>query len=473
MRWRRILLWGAAAVVVVLLAVVGGYYLWFSHLMAGANDRVDPGVSAALSSLPPASVVAPVPASPGAMNILLLGSDKRAGVPGSRSDTIMLVHVDPSQKFVSMLSLPRDLRVDVPGEGLGRLNTAYSRGGAALAIRTVKQLTGVNIDHYLQVDFDAFQKLTDSLGGVYIDVDRRYFNDSPTYEPIDIQAGYQLLNGDDALDYVRFRHDSNSDFGRMLRQQRFLQALKEQISAEGAGLLLKLPGMAGDLFSNATTDLSADQILRLAYFGARLGGGHIRQVRVVGTITTIDGVSYVIADPDAIAKAVTDSLTPSTQAATDGTTATGAPSAGTGTTGHHALSGLEGVTATVPFVVEAPDYLPADYSYSDVVPAAGHTYTINTGGGSEPAVRIIYQHSNRDQYLGVTETTWLDAPIASPGTAVKADGITYTVVGTAGKVDHVWWKKDGVLYWVSNTLSYLLPQSEMLRVAESFSPVVK
>ena len=133
-----------------------------------------------------------------------------------------------------------------------------------MVICTVKQATGVNVDHFLQVDFAAFQELTDSVGGVYIDVDRKYFNNGGTYEPIDIQAGYQLLNGHDALDYVRFRHDSNSDFGRMARQQAFLSALKDQISGQGAQLLLKLPGLAGNLFSNATTDLSADQILRTA-----------------------------------------------------------------------------------------------------------------------------------------------------------------------------------------------------------------
>lgn len=473
MRWRRIVLWGVAAAVVVLVAVAGGYYLWFSQLMSGANSRVDPGVSAALSSAPPTSLVSSVPASPGAMDLLLLGSDKRAGTPGGRSDTIMLVHVDPEQDFISLLSLPRDLRVDIPGHGLGRLNVAYSYGGAALTIRTVKQATGVNVDHYLQVDFEAFEKLADSLGGVYLDVDRRYFNDDPTFEPIDIQAGYQLLSGRDALDYVRFRHDLNYDFGRMLRQQRFLQALKEQIGAKGAGLLLKLPGLAGDLFSNATTDLSGDQILRLAYFGARLGGGHIRQTRLAGEITTIEGVSYVVVPQEAIEKAVTDYLTEPAGSATVKTTTSGPASAGTGTTGHHTLSAWRTVAATVPFAVEAPDYLPAGYAYSDRMPRSGHTYTIKTGGGSEPAVRVIYKYPKRDQYLGVTETTWLDAPIAAPGATVQSGGITYTVVGTEGKVDHVWWKKDGVLYWISNTLNYLLPQSELLTMAESFRPVAK
>ena len=460
-------MWSAVALVVVVLAVAGGTYLWFTHLVGGANGRVDPGVSEALTSTPPTSVNVPVPASPGAMDILLLGSDLHAGVRAGRSDTLILVHVDPDKNFVSMLSLPRDLRVDIPGHGVNKLNAAYAYGGAALAIRTVKQATGVNIDHYLQVDFQAFEQLTNSLGGVYVDVDRRYFNKDPSYEPIDIQAGYQLLNGHDALEYVRFRHDSNSDFGRMLRQQRFLSALKEQIGAQGAQLLLKLPGMAGDLFSNAATDLSADQILRLAYFGARLGGGHIRQVRLIGTITPVNGVSYVLATKAEITQAVTDYFTPLTGQATTAQTA----SAPTGTTGHHSLSAWQSVAATVPFAVEAPDYLPAGYAYSDRMPRAGQTYAIKTGGGSKPAVRIIYKYLDRDQYLGVSETNWLSAPIASPGTKVDYNNITYNVVGTEGKVDRVWWQKDGVLFWVSNTLSYLVSKDEMLGVAESFTPV--
>ncbi len=460
---------------VVILAVAGGTYFWFTHLVSGANSRVDPDVSAALTSVPPTSLDVAVPASPGAMNILLLGSDKRGNVRAGRADTIMLVHIDPKQDFVSTLALPRDLRVEIPGHGTNKLNAAYAIGGPALVIRTVKQATGVNIDHFLQVDFAAFQELTDSVGGVYIDVDRKYFNSGGTYEPIDIQAGYQLLNGRDALDYVRFRHDSNSDFGRMARQQAFLSSLKNQISGQGAQLLLKLPGLAGDLFSNATTDLSADQILRTAYFGARLDGGRIRQVRLIGEIKTVKGVSYVLVPEADLTKAVKDYLTPPTQEGTanGGATTTEVSGPATGTTGNHDLKAWQSVAATVPFAVEAPDYLPDGYTYSDRVPRAGKTYTIKAGGDGKPALRIIYKLSKRDQYLGVTETSWLDAPIASPGTEVENGGITYNVVGAAGKVDVVWWKKDGVLYWVSNTLSHLLPQSELLRVAQSFSPVTK
>ena len=357
---------------VVILAVAGGTYFWFTHLVSGANSRVDPDVSAALTSVPPTSLDVAVPASPGAMNILLLGSDKRGNVRAGRADTIMLVHIDPKQDFVSTLALPRDLRVEIPGHGTNKLNAAYAIGGPALVIRTVKQATGVNIDHFLQVDFAAFQELTDSVGGVYIDVDRKYFNSGGTYEPIDIQAGYQLLNGRDALDYVRFRHDSNSDFGRMARQQAFLSSLKNQISGQGAQLLLKLPGLAGDLFSNATTDLSADQILRTAYFGARLDGGRIRQVRLIGEIRTVKGVSYVLVPEADLTKAVKDYLTPPTQEGTanGGATTTEVSGPATGTTGNHDLKAWQSVAATVPFAVEAPDYLPDGYTYSDRSPAS-------------------------------------------------------------------------------------------------------
>jgi LCP family protein required for cell wall assembly len=137
-----------------------------------------------------------------------------------------------------MLSLPRDLRVDVPGHGLNKLNFAFHVGGPALTIRTVEQLTGVDINHYVEVSFDAFSDITDSLGGVYVDVDQRYYNDNPTYELIKLSPGYQLLNGVDALDFVRYRHDLNMDFGRMERQQAFLSAMREQ--AMGWNLPLRI-----------------------------------------------------------------------------------------------------------------------------------------------------------------------------------------------------------------------------------------
>ena len=247
---------------------------------------------------------------PNTQNILLIGSDNREteGDKYGRSDTLMLVHIDPEQNFVSVLSLPRDLRVEIPGYGRQKINAAYAIKGAELAIETVQTVTGVDLDHYVNIDFDAFRQLTTELGGIYVDVDRRYYYVGDNYETINIWPGYQALAGENALDYVRFRHDNNNDFGRIQRQQRFLRAAKEQVSKWDAAL--KIPSLVDVLARNVTTDMSTNQVLRLAVWGMRLQGGRVKQVELNATTANIGGGSYVIADEDAIREAVRDLMTP-------------------------------------------------------------------------------------------------------------------------------------------------------------------
>ncbi len=599
--WKRVLLWSLVGVCVVTLLVAGGSYLWFRQQVAGANERVSEEVRAVLAEEPSTTTVSAaepaaetkaqeepdVPDDPTGMNLLVLGSDRRESEEGGegdsgRSDTIILVHVDPDRDYLSVLSLPRDLRVRVPDHGLAKINAAYAYGGPALTIRTVEQVTGVDVDHYLEIDFDAFRDVTNSLGGVYVDVDRRYYNDNAEWELIKLPPGYQLLDGDQALDYVRFRHDQNMDFGRMERQQRFLTAVREQ--AMGWDLPFKLPKLVGALFKNVDTDLGANDILKLAYWGIGLDGGRIRQISMVGATETIGGASYVLIDEETIAEAVTDFLTPpmSGQVASGaaGSTATtvedAASSSGTtevaadltgrevdvlnanGRVGEAAAAGewleslgasvlavanadrsaqratsveypsglsaeakelakvvgaesvkknssLERVTIflgedfslpseyalppnpdnipdaggwkriaqMVPFAVQAPAYLPEDYFFVERMPTEGATYDIDEGadGGDKPAFKMLYrlieEGDYTDQYMGITETTWLDAPAAGKGVEVRQHGTTFTIVGTNQKVERVWWKADGVLYWVSNTLSHLLSKEELLAVAQS------
>lgn len=492
-RWLRILLWVIAGFVVLALALSGGSYVWFHHVVAKANARVDTAAKTALSTKPKTTLVStpvpgspPVPESPDAMDILVLGSDNRGNETNGRSDTLMLVHVDPSQNYLSILSVPRDLRVSIPGRGLDKINAAYAYGGAALSITTVKELTGININHYVEASFSAFEDLTNALGGVYVDVDRRYYNDDPNYELIKLSPGYQLLNGHNALEYVRFRHDLNGDFGRIERQQRFLALLKEQATALGPSLLFKLPGLVNALFANVGTDLSANDILKLAYWGVKLNGDRIRQVRITGSTPTIDGVSYVVASQATIRQAVTDFLTPPSSAGNhsvgSGTgmsatasspTSSRAPAIATSIDTMPNSSEWKALAGMIPFALEGPGYIPPGYRYSDRMPQKGGTYDIQIGGATKPALKMIYRHQREDQYLGITETTWLDAPMASPGREVQQGGVTFTVVGTSQKVDHVWWKKDGVLYWVSNTLSYNLNEKDMLAMAESMIPIPK
>ncbi len=176
----------------------------------------------------------------------------------------------------------------------------------------------MDIDHYMEIGFNAFTDIVDSLGGVYVDVDNRYYNPLWYYEPIDMHPGYQLLNGADALDYVRFRHDRNMDFGRMERQQRFMSALREQ--AMGWDLPFKLPGLISALFQNITTDLDANEILRLAKWGIGLNGDSIRGITLRGSTPTINGAAYVVATEDQIAHAVDQLLYQTAPDDTEGTT---------------------------------------------------------------------------------------------------------------------------------------------------------
>jgi LCP family protein required for cell wall assembly len=177
----------------------------------------------------------------GAQNFLLVGSDKRAGAEFAedkgRSDTAMLVRLDPDKDLVSMMSIPRDLKVEIPGYGTGRFNEAYFYGGTKLTLRVVKELTGLPIHHVVNVDFLGFAQGVYAIGCVYTDVDRRYYHSNEgvpaeeQYAEINVQPGYQLMCGKQALDYVRYRH-TDTDLVRSARQQDFLSAIRHRINVK-------------------------------------------------------------------------------------------------------------------------------------------------------------------------------------------------------------------------------------------------
>ena len=190
----------------------------------------------------------------------------------------MVMHVDPDADYVSVLSLPRDLRVDLGRHGYQKINAAYAYGKDALAMQTVQELTGLKINHFVNVSFDAFRAVTTALGGVYVDVDRRYYYGGPDFERVDVQPGYQRIAGDQALQYVRFRHDDNNDYGRIDRQQRFLRAAKEQ--ALNWSLATKIPSVVSLLAENVTSDLSTMDAIKLSWWGIKLGMGRVKQVNL-------------------------------------------------------------------------------------------------------------------------------------------------------------------------------------------------
>ncbi|HEX5610917.1 MAG TPA: LCP family protein [Solirubrobacterales bacterium] len=174
-------------------------------------------------------------------NILILGSDKRAGAefeedPG-RSDTTILLRLDPDKGAIAVMSIPRDLKVEIPDVGTDKFNAAYSYGGPKLTLKVVKELTGLPINHVVNVDFLGFVQAVYAIGCVYVDVDKRYYHSnegvppSEQYAEINVQPGYQLLCGKKALQYVRYRH-TDTDLVRSARQQDFISAARQRVAVD-------------------------------------------------------------------------------------------------------------------------------------------------------------------------------------------------------------------------------------------------
>ena len=210
--------------------------------------------------------ISPILNQPGRINVLLLGLDQREGATGPcRSDAIILASLNPQDKSAYLVSIPRDLRVYIPGHGWRRVNTAHFYGGPALAEATVERLLKAPVHHCLSLKFRGFEKAIDALGGVVITVDRPiadplYPDEHGGYTSIYIPAGTQRMDGKTALRYVRSRHGTG-DFDRIRRQQKLLRALREQVG--GWDLLLKAPSILAALRGELWTDLSLGEVFSL------------------------------------------------------------------------------------------------------------------------------------------------------------------------------------------------------------------
>lgn len=216
--------------VVALAVALGAVAAVAFYAKTEIDDLVTPRTAAMRKAQ--GELKAPLPGEP--TTIMLLGSDHRTGFDEEdrRSDTLLLVRLDPGRKTISMLSFPRDTYVEIPGHGQDKINEAYKLGGPALSVQTVKQLTGLDVNFVVDVDFKGFRGVVDAFGGIWVDVDRKYYTPpEANHMEIDIEPGYQLLDGRDALAFARYRHsDVHGDFGRIARQQLVLSGLKKQVA---------------------------------------------------------------------------------------------------------------------------------------------------------------------------------------------------------------------------------------------------
>lgn len=570
-RWPWVFLWAAILVV----GAGAGLAVASYQLLGNTLEKASPDTKLVIDAQ--AAVDPDVPGEP--VNILLIGSDKRAGKEGAgdpgRADSLILLRMDGDQGFISMLSFPRDLYVDIPGVGRDKINAAFSAGGPAKTIETVKKLTGEPINYFVNIDFEGFVKLVDQVGGVYLDVDRTYFHKNvpgdgiDDYEEIDLKPGYQRMNGKDALDYVRYRH-TDSDFARIARQQAFLSELKRQTNRFGN--LPEIPAYASIFADNIVTNVrSVPRLLGIMQQAITTDKDRIARASVSGTANMRGGASVVDTSSEEVSAKVEAWLNPEfTQGAAatvvspndvqvqvlngngrllDAETATdqlrqkgydavsggNADSFGKPETivayaegqrdaakNVSALFGAGTVLAQLPRadtpdgvdvrvtvgesydgelvtpkkkkaqpkatanVVDTTSLVPLSRRIQKAtglkimvptrVPSGSElkvvrAYRVNTGGDGPQALKMVFRVPS-GTYWGYQVLDWADPPLLEGRTGVvNSGGREYSTFYDGKNLMRLAWQKDGVTYWISNTLDYQLSPETMYAVAKSARPL--
>ena len=303
-RWGRRIGLALALLFVLLVVWTVASYLSFRTGVANANARLPRAVEASLA--PQEGALASKPTL-----ILLLGTDgdrTAARSDAQRSDSILLVRTDPKRNRLAYLSIPRDLRVDIPGHGAYKINAAFQLGGPALTLRTVRALTGLQPNHVVMVDFDDFRTVIDALGGVEIDVpkpilsnrfDCPYATDARCrqWQGWRFEKGKQQMSGQRALVYSRVRENrldpSENDLTRGERQQAVVEAMTAELV--GFGTFMRLPFIGEDLARPLTSDLSARELLQLGWVKFRANPARALHCRLGGDPQSIGNESVLIA----------------------------------------------------------------------------------------------------------------------------------------------------------------------------------
>ena len=301
----RIALLSVLAIFLVLTLATGGLALWVRHSIASGMEFIADPFAGIPTRAPQQKVAA---GEEPAVNILVLGTDSRTSASdpsqwkegAQRTDAIMIVQVSGDRKTVSVMSIPRDSWVEIPGHGQGKINAAYSYGGPSLTIHTVENLTGIHIDHFAVANFESFVALTDEIGGVRVNL-----KTPQTLAGKELGAGAQVLNGQQALAYTRERSSlPNGDFDRVKRQQTWMRSIVSRVLTNGT---LSSPTALYSFLKTASRTVAVDesftlnQMQSLALETRHLHSNDIRFMTVptAGTGTSTDGQSIVTLDADA------------------------------------------------------------------------------------------------------------------------------------------------------------------------------
>ena len=408
----------------------------------------------------------------GTQTLLLIGSDHRYTTgSSSRSDTIILVRLDATRHRVALLSIPRDLYVPIDALGQGRINAAFAYGGGALLIRTVREVFGVKIDHFVEVDFAGFRHLVDTLGGIYLPIGERYYNRNlgtpdTNYANIDLQPGYQHLNGAQALAFARYRH-TDSDFYRAARQQLFLHVmLQGLLSFTYNPLALRARALA---FAQATTsDISSLHelwwILTVLRSVPRTDFSH---ATLQAQELMLNGTDYVQA------------TTQETRAAVDAFYGTSNPLNKTNAPRHSRFAASEprplesapvvpdagtgrSILAAMPPIRRCnPTGLPPGFWWP--TSSAARSYVLD----GHPAI-AAYATAGSGRSILWMWTTWHNPPILQAPTAtIRREGHAYLLWTDSGRIHQIAWSIGATQVWITNTLRDELTSPQMLGLALS------
>ena len=275
----------ALLILAVFLATVGASYYIFHGLFESARPGVADATAEISNEKEPENKT---------INFLLLGVDERSGDVG-RSDTIMMLSANLATKRIGLVSVPRDSRVDMIKYGSTKVNHAYAYGGITLAKQTIEKLLNVKADHYFVINFSAFKKIIDLLGGVDLDVEKdMYYRDDYDGENglvIDLQKGQQHLDAEKAIEYVRYR-DEEGDIGRVKRQQKFLNAVLAKFTSPST--ILKIPSIIKEVRNSIQTDMSFADMVEYLSFLKNGTDYKTTAFMVPGSPQMIDDLSYWI-----------------------------------------------------------------------------------------------------------------------------------------------------------------------------------
>jgi LCP family protein required for cell wall assembly len=382
--------------------------------------------------------------------------------------------MDPARKVTALLSLPRDLKVDIPGHGTAKINAAYSYGGPKLTLRTVKELTGLTVNHVVNVDFKGFREGVNAIGCVYADIDRHYFNNNvgvaQAYATIDVREGYQKLCGQDALDYVRYRHE-DTDIVRGARQQDFMRQAKDQV---GVGKIIADRRQLTRIFGRYTeSDIrSRKTVLRLLRLVAASAGNPIAEVRFRGNV----GPSYVTISQRNLEKMTQEFLGAQQSKGPRGEVPVGDPAARKRAKQDAAASlenapdaGKQQALGAISGGVKFPVYYPTQRTRRSLFAyPQPRVYDIVVGRKRYNSYRMVIKRGIVGEYYGLQGTTWKNPPILNgPNERKKFGKREFELFTDGDRVRLVAWRTPQAVYWVTNTILQTLSRKQMLSIART------